>query len=135
MLDIIYTSLGLAVIVLAVVYLVFITVIMIKKEYSTVPNIKVRNVMTSILCILFIFQIILSVMLTKSAFTIGSNIFCALIWAFNTILGYVSLKMEEDYTPDLEIHIVIGPATEDDEIEENSITAEHDVESNESDNK
>lgn len=101
--EIIYASVGLAILILAVVYLVFITVLMIKKKYSNVASIKVRIVFTSILFALFIIKIIPAIVLGKS---IGNDIFCAILWAICTVTGYLSLKDEKNKTVDYDFSIM-----------------------------
>lgn len=101
--EIIYASVELAILILAVVYLVLITVLMIKKKYCNVASIKVRIVFTSILSALFIIKIIPAVVLGKS---IGSDIFCAVLWAICTVICYFSLKDAKNKTPDYEFSIM-----------------------------
>lgn len=99
MLDIIYNGLGVAIVVLAVIYLILITVLMVKHAYDNVASIKVRIVFTSILFALFIFKMIPAVMLGKS---IGNEIFCAILWAICTVLGILCLKGAKTDSPNVE---------------------------------
>lgn len=99
MLDIIYNGLGVAIVVLAVIYLILITVLMVKHAYDNVASIKVRIVFTSTLFALFIFKMIPAVMLGKS---IGSEIFCAILWAICTALGILCLKGAKTDSPNVE---------------------------------
>lgn len=101
--EIIYASVGLAILILAVVYLVLITVLMIKKKYSNVASIKVRIVFTSILFALFIIKIIPAIVLGKS---IVNDIFCAVLWAICTVIGYLSLKDAKNKTVDYDFSIM-----------------------------
>lgn len=127
--EIIYASVGLAILILAVVYLVLITVLMIKKKYSNVASIKVRLVFTSILFALFIIKIIPAVVLGKS---IGSDIFCAVLWAICTVIGYLSLKDAKNKTPDYEFSIMKDREFEDNEdVIDVDFTEEQDENSNE----
>lgn len=103
MLEIIYASLALAILILAVVYLIFSTVLMSKKKYLNVASIKVRLVFTSILFALFIIKIILAIVLGKS---IGNDTFCAILWAICTVIGYLSLKDAKNKTVDYDFSIM-----------------------------
>ena len=105
MLNIIYTSLQLAIIILAVIYLILIIVLMIKKSYNNVASIKVRIVLSSIQCALCIINIILAIMLGKS---IVIQIVCAILWAIYMITGFLSLKDAQNTTPDSEFYIFIN---------------------------
>lgn len=126
MLDIIYTSVGLLTVTLAIVYLIFMLVTSVKGEYSIAKNIKCRIVFSVVLCVLFVIQTILAIVLARSGFVIGSDIFCALIWALNIVLGFSSLKTAEDTTPTIEIRFIITPCfeDEDEETEENDTSEE-----------
>ncbi len=117
MLDIIYFALNLTGIITVLISLVFIITIMVmvKKKFNTVPNIKVQNVNISIMCLLFFFQIILGIILEKTTFSNGIDIFCLIIWLSLTILNFRSLN-------NLEIHIVICPVIEDEGTEEDCDT-------------
>ncbi len=86
----VYTSVGLATRILALVYIAITTVWMIKKEFSSVVNIKRRSVLSSILLALFIVKIITAVILGEA---IGSEIVCAVIWAVNTTVSFLNLKI------------------------------------------
>lgn len=90
MLSIIYTSLKLAIVVLALIYLIFITVLMIKDLYNDVACIKARIVFTSILFALFIFKMIPALILGIS---IGNDILCSVLWAICTILNVSCLEV------------------------------------------
>lgn len=93
--EIIYTSVGLAIFIVAVIYFVLFTVLMIKKKYCDIATIKVRLVFASILLALFIIQIIPAVILGKS---IVNDIIGAVLWAIYTVTIYLSLKNKKlDY--------------------------------------
>ena len=125
MLNIIYASLGLAILILAVIYLILITVLMIKKKYSNVASIKVRIVFTSILCALFIIKIIPAIMLGKS---IVSEIFCAILWAICTVLGFWSLKDAYNKARDSEFYIFINSRfKENEDVIDVDFTEEQDI--------
>ena len=98
MLDII---LGLLIVTLAFAYLIFIWLLG-KKEYRSLKNIKIGIVLSSALCFLFILQTIFDIVLERSAFSIGFDIFGALIFALYIALYFSSLKMAKDITPDEE---------------------------------
>ena len=102
MLDIIYIILGLFTVTLAFDYLIFIWLLSGNKEYRSLKNIKIGIVFSSALCFLFILQTIFAIVLERSAFSIGCDIFCALICALNIALDFFSLKMAKDITPDEE---------------------------------
>lgn len=112
MLNIIYTSLGLAIVILAVIYLILITVLLINKKYSNVASIKIRIVLTSILCALFIIKIIPAIMLGKS---IVSEIFCAILWTICTLLGFWSLRDAQNKAMDSEFFTFINSRFKEDE--------------------
>lgn len=125
MLNIIYASLGLAILILAVIYLILITVLMIKKKYSNVASIKVRIVFTSILCALFIIKIIPAIMLGKS---IVSEIFCAILWAICTVLGFWSLQDAYNKARDSEFYIFINSRfKENEDVIDVDFTEEQDI--------
>lgn len=125
MLNIIYASLGLAILILAVIYLILITVLMIKKKYSNVASIKVRVVFTSILCALFIIKIIPAIMLGKS---IVSEIFCAILWAICTVLGFWSLQDAYNKARDSEFYIFINSRfKENEDVIDVDFTEEQDI--------
>ena len=125
MLNIIYASLGLAILILAVIYLILITVLMIKKKYSNVASIKVRIVFTSILCALFIIKIIPAIMLGKS---IVSEIFCAILWAICTVLGFCSLHDAYNKARDSEFYIFINSRfKENEDVIDVDFTEEQDI--------
>lgn len=125
MLNIIYASLGLAILILAVIYLILITVLMIKKKYSNVASIKVRIVFTSILCALFIIKIIPAIMLGKS---IVSEIFCAILWAICTVLGFWSLHDAYNKARDSEFYIFINSRfKENEDVIDVDFTEEQDI--------
>lgn len=125
MLNIIYASLGLAILILAVIYLILITVLMIKKKYSNVASIKVRIVFTSILCALFIIKIIPAIMLGKS---ILSEIFCAILWAICTVLGFWSLQDAYNKARDSEFYIFINSRfKENEDVIDVDFTEEQDI--------
>lgn len=93
--EIIYTSVGLAIFIVAVIYFVPFTVLMIKKKYCGIATIKVRLVFSSILFALFIIQIIPAVILGKS---IVNDIIGAVLWAIYTVTIYLSLRNKKlDY--------------------------------------
>ena len=92
--EIIYTSVGLAIFIVAVIYFVLFTVLMIKKKSCDIATIKVRLVFASILLALFIIQIIPAVILGKS---IVNDIIGAVLWAI-TVTIYLFLKNKKlDY--------------------------------------
>ncbi len=125
MLNIIYASLGLAILILAVIYLILLTVLMIKKKYSNVASIKVRIVFTSILCALFIIKIIPAIMLGKS---IVSEIFCAILWAICTVLGFWSLQDAYNKARDSEFYIFINSRfKENEDVIDVDFTEEQDI--------
>ena len=125
MLNIIYASLGLAILILAVIYLILITGLMIKKKYSNVASIKVRIVFTSILCALFIIKIIPAIMLGKS---IVSEIFCAILWAICTVLGFWSLQDAYNKARDSEFYIFINSRfKENEDVIDVDFTEEQDI--------
>ena len=125
MLNIIYASLGLAILILAVIYLILITVLMIKKKYSNVASIKVRIVFTSILCALFIIKIIPAIMLGQS---IVSEIFCAILWAICTVLGFWSLQDAYNKARDSEFYIFINSRfKENEDVIDVDFTEEQDI--------
>lgn len=92
MLEAIYSSLALVIVILALIFLILITVFCGKKSYNDVASIKVQIVFTSILCTLLVFKIIIAVLLAKS---LGMDILGAAIWAINTVLGIIRLKDEK----------------------------------------
>lgn len=87
MLETIYISLKSVSVDLAIISMIYITFLMIKKKSS----IKVRIAFASIICALFIIQVILAVTLGKSSIRISEDVVCAILWAglirFN--LGYL----------------------------------------------
>lgn len=87
---IVYNIVGSATVIMAVVYLAITTVWMFKKEFNSVANIKGRIVLSSILLALFIVKIITAVILGDA---IGSEIVCAVIWAVNTTISFLNLKI------------------------------------------
>lgn len=89
MLGIIYGSLRLAIVDLSLIYLIFLTVLMIKDIYTNVACIKVQIVFTSILFALFIFKMIPALILGIS---IGYDILCAVLWVIFTVLNVLCLK-------------------------------------------
>lgn len=98
MLNNIYYGLELAVIVMNVVCLVFITVIKVKKKFHTVPQIEFQIVMTSTLCLILLFRIILGVILEKSISLTIAHIINLVFWILCTTLYFLdlSLKVAED---------------------------------------
>lgn len=85
----IYTSLGWLILILAVIYVIFNIVSIIKKKHNNVESIKIRIVLTASICALFIVMIIPAIMLGKS---IVSEIFYATFWAIHTVIELRSLK-------------------------------------------
>ena len=80
---------ALAIFIVAVIYFVLFTVLMIKKKYCGIATIKVWLVFASILFALFIIKIIPAVILGKS---IVNDIIGAVLWAICTVTIYLSLK-------------------------------------------
>lgn len=101
MLNIIYGSLGLATAILAVVYVILFIVSLIKKSDSNVSSIKVRIVLSSIMCALFIIEIITEIILEELSVFV---IFCVILWAINIRIGFLSLKDAQNKTLDSEFH-------------------------------
>lgn len=127
MLDSIYSALELTFLILAVIYLVFITVSIVKEKSSTVPIKKVQIVMTSTMCLIFFFQVIIGILSEKTAILIGGDIFCLILWILNTGFIFRSLKNAKDRVSDLEIHIIISPVIEDEKTEKDCDTEKIDV--------
>ncbi len=89
MLEAIYSSLALVIVILALIFLILITVFCGKKSYNDVASIKVQIVFEAILFTLFVFKIIIAVLVAKS---LGMDIFCAVLWAINIVLDIIRLK-------------------------------------------
>lgn len=84
MLVVIYGIVWFLIVILATVDLAFILVTRKKGEYSVVKNIKLRIVISVVVCLLFIVQTILSIVLEDFDFTfILMNIFFTLVWALD----------------------------------------------------
>ena len=109
MLYIIYTVLNVSTLLLTIIYLVFLTVIMIRKSNNRIANIKVQILFTLILFVLKIVMMIPAVMLGKS---IGYEIFCAVLWGLCIILGFLTLKRVKKNTLDIEVFIDVEPYSE-----------------------
>lgn len=89
MLETIYSILALAIVIIALIFLILITVDWSKKSYSNIRNIKIQISFSSILCILLIFKIVIALILAKS---LGIDILCAIIWAICTVTHVLRLK-------------------------------------------
>ena len=101
--EIIYNILGLAILVLAVVYLIFTIIANIKKTYNdNIGVIETRIVFTSILLALFIIKMITALILGKS---IVSDLICAILWAICTAIGCSDLK-DAKRTVNYDFHIM-----------------------------
>ncbi len=83
--EIIYNSVGLICVVLALVYL-------------NIASAKIRIILSSTLFVLFIIKTISSVILGESLVLVF-DIICAIIWAIGTILSFLVIKIEKSTTP------------------------------------
>lgn len=91
--EIIYNILGLAILVLVVVFLIFSFSISKKKTFNNIIRVsKTKIVFTSVFLALFVIRMILALILSKSTIEIESEILCIILWTICTSREYVYLK-------------------------------------------
>lgn len=93
MLEAVYSILAFVIMILALIYLLLITVFTVKKSYNEVASIKAQLVFTTVLFILIVFKIPIAVILAKS---LGMDVFCAVLWAICTLLHVIRFKEEKE---------------------------------------
>ena len=91
MLEIIYNILGLVIVILAVVYLIFAIIAMIKKTFNdNIGVIETRIAFTSVFFTLFIIHMIMALIL-GICISIVSDFICAILWFICTGTGWSDL--------------------------------------------
>lgn len=133
MLEVIYTILSLLTLTLCVFYLVVLFKTKRTGEYYTSKIIKVRTIVSIVLFVLFCLEVVLDIILAKSGFSLGCDIFCAVLWAISSVGDFYSFKKAKNETSTIDIHIIITPCFDD---EDNKVegTEENDM-SEEAENK
>ena len=93
MLEAGYSILAFIIMILALIYLLLITVFTVKKSYNEVASIKAQLVFTTVLFILIVFKIPIAVILAK---LVVLDIICAVLWAICTLLHVIRFKEEKE---------------------------------------
>ncbi len=93
MLEAVYSILAFVIMILALIYLLLITVFTVKKSYNEVASIKAQLVFTTVLFILIVFKIPIAVILAK---LVVLDIICAVLWAICTLLHVIRFKEEKE---------------------------------------
>ena len=93
MLEAVYSILAFIIMILALIYLLLITVFTVKKSYNEVASIKAQLVFTTVLFILIVFKIPIAVILAK---LVVLDIICAVLWAICTLLHVIRFKEEKE---------------------------------------
>lgn len=119
--------------IFCIVYLV-VTLITYKhgKAY-TQKNIMFRAIASIVLFILFSFEVAMDIVLNHSAFILGLDIICTVLWAINFCLNFSSFKKSKDEATTIEIRIIAVPYS-DNEDDKDKETEESDK-SEETENK
>ena len=83
-------------------------------------NIMFRAIASIVLFILFSFEVAIDIVLNHSAFILGLDIICTVLWAINFCLNFSSFKKSKDEATTIEIRIIAVPYSdnEDDKDEE-----------------
>jgi len=89
MLETIYSSLELVILILSIIYIIFISVLFAKKSYNDIASVKVQIVFLLIGCALWIFKVIICVIVAKS---MGIDILGAVVWGMLTVTHVMRLK-------------------------------------------
>ena len=92
MLDVISGIVALLTGTICVVFLIF-QIGTIPRKYS---NIKIRTLVSAVLCVLFGIQTILVFTLDKPSFVIGWNILCVILFGLTFVANFFSLKVTKD---------------------------------------
>ena len=89
MLETIYSSLELVILILVIIYIILISVLFAKKSYNDIASVKVQIVFLLIGCALWIFKVIICVIAAKS---IEIDILGAVVWGMLAVTHAIRLK-------------------------------------------